>query len=276
MEPDIHAITAYLTEIKANIQQLQLQTASESNRVIYTAIFGDFDLLNEPLYGTTNDTLICFSNNKNLRSSHWRIVYANAWNPDDSNLSAKVFKLLPHLFLNGYKEYIWIDGSVLLTKSPWGLIDEHPSSEFLFFVHPHRTCIYKEIDACIAQNKVNELAVQKLLKALHSDNYPQNHGLIAGGFIYRKNSENNAILFTNWMRHILEYGNRDQLTFNYICWKNKIPISYCPLNIFSNPFFMVMPHSGTSANSIKRRLKKFYAYLISNIHLLVSYVLRTP
>ena len=66
-----------------------------------------------------------------------------------------------------------------------------------------------------------------IYKRYKKENFPDNKGLIESCLLIRKHNENQCIKIMNkWYNEIKNYSHRDQLSFNYIYWKNNIKIKY--------------------------------------------------
>ena len=76
-----------------------------------------------------------------------------------------------------------------------------------------------------------------------SDNYPKDNGLICGRFILRNHNDSNCIkLMESWWNEIELHSARDQISFNYVSWKNNS--NYVGLNIdnHDNEYYKFYPH----------------------------------
>lgn len=223
-----------------------------ARRVIYTAILADSDILNTPLYVDKSCDYICFTDSAELQSKFWRIVRIKPAAGANRYMVAKAIKVLGADILNAFDESIWMDGSVLLKRNPWLLIDsQFGNCDFAFMKHPDRNCVFEEIEACAVQGKDSRSNLELVRSRLVEAGYPQNNGLISGGFIYRRHQLDVQRLFRDWMHNITEFSRRDQLSFNYTCWRTGRSINYIDLDIFNNEYFAVLPHFSTAINKLK-------------------------
>lgn len=223
-----------------------------TRRVIYTAILADSDILNTPLYVDKSCDYICFTDSAKLQSKFWRIVRIKPMVGANRYMVAKAIKVLGADILNEFDESIWMDGSILLKRDPWLLIDAQFSTcDFAFMKHPDRNCVFEEIEACAVQGKDSRTNLELVRSRLVEAGYPQNNGLISGGFIYRRHRPEIRYLFRDWMRNITKFSRRDQLSFNYTCWRTGQSINYIDLDIFNNDYFAVLPHFSTAINKLK-------------------------
>lgn len=129
------------------------------------------------------------------------------------------------MFFRNYQYSIWIDGNVIFYKNPLEYIHNNKFDYILIPKHPQRDCIYDEGNICIKWRKDTKENVNPLLKFLTNENYPKHYGLVQSNIILRKHNDPNCIkLMESWWNIIKNFSKRDQLSFNYCCWKlNLIP-----------------------------------------------------
>ena len=167
--------------------------------------------------------LFCFTDDEKLNSDQYRIVYS----PDifgNARKTSRLFKISPHLFLHEYEYVIWHDASIQFIDIQIidMLVEKAGNFGIALFKHWSRNCIYEEADWCLTNKKESPHKIERLISMLREENYPSKNGLIAGGLIARKNNEEEVIKFNNeWWLIYSEFSQRDQLSFNYVAWKNK-------------------------------------------------------
>lgn len=220
-----------------------MKISTNSKIVVYTAITGNYDILNDPIYINKNFKYVCFTDNCNIRSNIWEINYIKDQN-QDYNRKAKKYKVLPHLFLKNYDISIWVDGNFLIIGDLEEYIYKYMIfSNMLCFVHPYRKCIYDEAKVCIELGLDSKNIVKKQMEKYIKDNYPKNKGLAACGILVRKHMSKDVInIMENWWREINEYSKRDQLSFDYVCWKNKFQYDISNLYCYNNNYVKTLPH----------------------------------
>ena len=94
-----------------------------NKNVIYTAIFGKYDDLPTPQYIPDNWDFICFTDG-DIKSDVWNIKKTTPLY-EDSTRTARKYKILPHRFLQGYENSIWIDGNFLIKNDINGGLQSH-------------------------------------------------------------------------------------------------------------------------------------------------------
>jgi len=148
------------------------------------------------------------------------------------------------------RERLWslyLDGSLF----PKGPVLEFVESwlathDMALFRHPHRTCAYSEIDACVARKKITAEQGEKARSHLLLEGFPRDFGLWACGMIARRSHANATQIFLApaWWGMVQELP-RDQIWLPYVVWKIKhsLPrIHTIDADIFENPLFQFRRH----------------------------------
>ena len=211
---------------------------------VYTCITGDYDNLQE-LQEIEKMDYYCFTNNYNIKSNTWKVIYI-----EDSKLSniqlARKIKILGHPIVNEYDIAVWIDGSIRFDRSIIEFITEYLREEDVFsaFKHSSRNNIKEECYECIRMRKETKNNIRRILSFYEKENYDFNNGLIESG-VYIKRPKNEKVIETMnlWFQMILKYSHRDQLSFNYCISKTKMPVHWINLKIFDNDWFSCNLHS---------------------------------
>lgn len=232
--------------------------------VIYTAIFGGKDNLIEPKFIPKGCDFICFTDS-DFQSDVWQVRKVKAIFGDPVR-SAKIYKILPHKFLSEYEYSIWIDGNFLVRGDVNKLIKRYsPKANLAIFDHNQhkkrwkklfwiknkadcRDCLYQEAKYLLKIGKEGKYKddpnlIKKQIEKYRQEKYPEHNGLIAGGVILRKHNEFNIIkTMEDWWEEIKNHSRRDQLSFNYVAWKNKLNFVYIKGNLRRNKYFLHMQH----------------------------------
>ncbi|SDZ23705.1 glycosyltransferase domain-containing protein [Thermoactinomyces sp. DSM 45892] len=213
----------------------------ENKIVVYTAIMGNYETIKEIHIREPNIDYVLFTDNPNVNSATWKIIKTNRLFMDSTRF-ARRYKILPHRFLRQYQYSIWIDGNMVIKKPIYPLIEFLSSHPLIVFNHPNRNCIYKEQAACEALKKDTPQIMRKQIEKYKEIKYPINNGLIASGVILRQHNHPMIInLMEDWWNEVVNYSKRDQLSFNYIVWKNLMNYKQFEWNILKN-FFDIKPH----------------------------------
>ncbi len=211
-----------------------------NSKVIYTAIFGGIDDLIEPEGEYKGYDFICFSD-RAYRSRKFKVIkVARVF--DDPAMDARMYKMLPHIFLSNYTTSVWIDSRVKIKKKDLDFVlNKYLSDKFFaVFPHMHRNCIYEEAKACIYRNKDNVLSILKQALNYSYHNYPENNGGVETGVLLRKHMHGSLIKFSEaWWHELNKFSKRDQISFNFISWKLGFRFNYIDGYIWNNKYFEV-------------------------------------
>ena len=262
-----------------NAAQLLSNYDLTNKLVVYTAIFDDYDQLNEPKSYDPSIDYVCFTNNLNVKSNKWKIVTVNALYRDPRR-SARLFKLFPHLLFPKHDISVWVDGSCRICGDVKNFIYANISSKILLFSHPERNCVYEEAKVCLSKVKDDPDLIRAQIDAYRAKGYPFNHGLIASGIIVRLHNESDIIhLMEAWFCEIDMYSARDQLSFNYCAWLTGSYFTLLHKNIFKNDVFHFVDHrkwvfynkSGCAIRNLRILVSRIYCKTASAIKTLTTW-----
>jgi hypothetical protein len=227
------------------------KTESTNSIAIYTAIFGSKDDLIEPNFEIKGCDFICFTDNPNVSSDFFEVRLVKP-EFEDPTLNARKCKLLSNYYLPEYNYTVWIDGNLKLKKSNIKqLVDKYlKEKDIALFRHPERNCIYEEGDACIYYSKEDPTKIRKQLEFYKKKGYPEKNGLVMTSILFRKNqSEKIKKLNEEWWKELKKRSKRDQLSFNYVAWKNKLDFYEIPGNAYGNELYERVAHKITKSVS---------------------------
>ena len=226
------------------------------NKVIYTAIFGNYDSLEKPKFVPNGFDFICFTDS-DIKSDFWKIEKVTPLY-QDSTRNARKYKLLPHRFLPQYDISIWMDGNFLIINDLNELLYKYLSDRN-FACHNHnncildpRDCVYQEAEAILwlGQNDPNKKykdepsVIKKQIDGYFNEGYPHNNGLIVSGILVRRHKESNVIeTMEKWWEEVKYGSKRDQLSFDYSVWKTGLNYNYIEGDIRDNKYFKLLSHN---------------------------------
>ena len=230
-----------------------------NKKVIYTSIFGSEYYLHEPSVKLDGWDFLCFTDNPNYESDTWKVVhtlkiYGGA-------RDSKKPKILPHRYLKDYDISVWVDGDVKITSDINKLVDEYLSDkDYAVFNHEFcgitttgnlnvRKCIYEEAKFIkwLGDNhprkhyKDNLDVINSQVERYRQDGYPENNGQARNTILIRRHN-NPTIVKTmeDWWTEVKYGSKRDQLSFPYVSWKNKLDFNYINEDIDNNKWFKLM------------------------------------
>lgn len=146
-------------------------------------------------------------------------------------------KILPHIFFEEYDYSIYVDAKMRVIGDMKDYIDVYgKNAAMLCFPHFVRDCCYEEAKACIIAQKVrcSEEEINRQMEEYRKEGFPEHFGLIDSCCMVRKHDD--ALVKETmelWWKEIMRWeSRRDQLSFNYVCWKTGLKYDIC--NLFSN------------------------------------------
>ena len=220
-----------------------------NKKVVYTSVFGDWDDVRVP---ELNDD--------------WDWIYFNERNRlclyEDNNRNAKKFKVLPHRYLDNYEYSIFVDGNFSIKNKDIidNLIEKYLSdANIALYDHSKcaldsRNCAYQEAQAIFElceknmnltpergylNYKDNPELIKNQMERYRMVGYPKDNGLMTGMVILRRHNEKDCIkVMEDWWTEIKYNSKRDQLSFNYVAWKNNLKFNYLDGDIRNNDYFV--------------------------------------
>ncbi|MEE3418733.1 MAG: glycosyltransferase [Methanosphaera sp.] len=219
--------------------------------VVYTAITGNYDELVTPSVINPKFDYVCFTDNPNLKSNCWDIRLMEESELDGIR-KARRYKILPHKYLKEYDYSFWIDANFDIIGDIEEYINKYSVNKKLLAIkHDIRDDIYDEADVCIHLEKDDPLIINKQIDRYKQQNYPKHNGLIASGILFRNHHDKDVIqLMNDWYSEVYNYSRRDQLSFNYVCWKNNFVYDESPEFYFKNQYFQRLLHVSTDSLSL--------------------------
>ena len=212
---------------------------------VYTCITGDYDNLHEVSCPEKGIDFYCFTNNKNLKSDTWKIIYIKNNRLDNHHLSRKI-KMLGHPIINKkYDISVWMDASIIWEKSVQDFVSTYlKDSPFAAFKHSQRQTIKDEAIACLRLNKDTKDNITRTLSFLESEHFPDDQGLYEMTvFIKRHNDPTVIKTMRLWFEMNQKYSKRDQLTFMYCAWKTNLQVRTINLDVWNNKYFTHQIHN---------------------------------
>lgn len=245
--------------------------------VVYTAIFGDYEDLLDPKIINENLDYVCFTDNPNLKSDIWEIrlisdfgddfnVYTNELEFIDLDYTrrARTIKILPHVFLKEYDFSIWVDAGFLITGDIIEFINRYSEKDFLGIKHSVRNCLYDEAKEVLRLNLDDNNLILNQIENYKNEGYPKNYGLIESGILFRRHNNPKIVkVMDDWFNEVLNYSKRDQISFNYVAWKNNLDFDLSDIYYARNEYFHHYFHKIKTINN-KVTLKEIRIILLDN------------
>lgn len=217
-------------------------TNERNNKVVYTCISGKYDSLLDPKYVSDGFDYICFTDNEGFKSDIWEIRPLPKETEELTQVKKQRYvKINPHKLLGEYEMSIWVDGNITIKSDLNEFINEEIEDDISVYVpqHPQRNCIYDEAKAVLGIKKDVKENVIPQIERYKKEGFPQNYGMLQSGILFRKHNNKDCIrLMEDWFNELKNNSHRDQLSFNYVCWKNKdVKVKYIDKSIFDSKWF---------------------------------------
>ncbi|WP_299709574.1 glycosyltransferase domain-containing protein [uncultured Tenacibaculum sp.] len=235
--------------------------------VVYTGAFGkDYGFI--PQKKIKGVDFVCFTDDVSKVKSPWKTLEVKDEN-FTNHLSNRHAKLLPHLYFQNYDISIYIDSNYLIVGDILELL-EQLGEDFKMGIFDHnqcddkRNCVYKEHQAILKLGeergtyKDDPEVMKKQMDFFKNEGYPEENGLIFAAVLIRKHNDPQVIkVMEDWWEMVSTKSKRDQLSFNYVAWKNNFTPTIINGDLRKgNPYFYFL------ASARKNYMPKFIKYKI--------------
>lgn len=212
---------------------------------VYTCITGNYDKINEIKDKELGIDYYLFTNNKNISSKTWKVIYIEDRSLTNVKLARKI-KILGHELINDYDILLWMDAAIQFEKKIIDFIKNNidDKTDFAAFKHGDRNSIEEEFIACVKASKETKKNVETLREFYREQKYKYDNGLIESTvFIKRPKSEIVKQTMNIWFEMVKKYSSRDQLSFNYCLFKTKMKVRWIKGKVFGNKWFRWNGHA---------------------------------
>tara|TARA_R110002012_G_scaffold211146_1_gene381945 strand:+ start:22014 stop:22682 length:669 start_codon:yes stop_codon:yes gene_type:complete len=140
---------------------------------------------------------------------------------DTARKTSRHPKINSHLYFPNYDYTIYIDSNMFISEKPQFYIDEFlKEHDIALHKNPYRSCAYAEAKEIRDVLKYEDPdIVDAEVDHLRFNGYPENNGLGACHLLVRRNTPQIAKLNDEWWSMVAQYSYRDQLSFDYSCYR---------------------------------------------------------
>lgn len=252
-----------------------MKSALKNGKVVYTAVFGNYDRV-PPVNLEWDCDFICFTDNHTLVSSGWKILVRklNGESPAQAN---RRYKILTHEYLGDYESSLYVDANIRILLDPNPLFKKYLQHGMIAIPkHQDRNCAYEEAQSCIKRGLVDRQITNRQMEKYAREGFPEQFKMTENGIIFRKHNEKSVSeLMKAWWAEYCAGGKRDQLSLPYLIWKQKIDVQ----EVVEGPrinsrFFSIELHESDKSKSLMTRLARiahgrkhlaFHYFLVSTI-----------
>ncbi|ESW20152.1 hypothetical protein PHAVU_006G185100 [Phaseolus vulgaris] len=212
--------------------------------VVASAIFGNFDEINEPknISDYSKET-VCFlmfvddETEKYLRSSGrlgiskkiglWRIIVAHNLPYTDARRSGKIPKLLLHRMVPNARYSIWLDGKLELVVDPYQILERflwRKNATFAISKHYKRFDVFVEAEANKAAGKYDNASIDFQIEFYKNEGLtpyteaklPLISDVPEGCVIVREHVPISNLFTCLWFNEVDRFTSRDQISFSIV------------------------------------------------------------
>lgn len=205
---------------------------------VVTSLFGGGLELVDPDYAAAAAQFVAFTDDPAIASRWWSVKVVPRDLATTPRRQAKRYKVLAHESFPHAEYALWIDSDVSLAVDPRYLVERYLSdSDVALFPHPWRDCIYDEAEVCAAQRLDAPERIRRQIERYRREGYPPHSGLHACRIVLRRQTARVRALNEAWWEEIERGSVRDQLSFDYVCWRLGIRPRVLPGTAYENAFF---------------------------------------
>ena len=201
-----------------------------NRKVVYTAVFGNKDGL--PLFKKlpTDWDLVCFTDNPELTSRHWSVVYCDPTHKDPTRC-ARNLKLTPHLLFPNHEISAWIDANINITCHLSDYFDKFiEGQDFVALKHWQKVVgPFHEIERCVQLKKDNDSIMHEQGRAYRAAGMPIDQEVVWTAILLRRHNKPHVKAFCDmWLKELQTWSRRDQISFPFCAWKLGLKYSTMP------------------------------------------------
>jgi len=217
--------------------------------VVYTAVFGDYDVVLEPNPIEDAVDYICFTDCPHQIPDIWETREVDAPNLS-KKLKSGLVKTQPHRFLSEYERSIWVDANLAIIGRLSELAaDVLGTTDLAVPKHRTRNCIYQEAETCMKHDISDKEITKNKMDEYREAGFPEEYGLSETRILVRNHKKADIIAAMDcWWDEYRTGPERDQLSFEYAAWKTNL--DYHQLNpqiSVSSEYFKYYPHKVDTA-----------------------------
>lgn len=194
---------------------------------VYTAVFGNYDSVQEPLFCPDNVDHFIFTDGDIPPKSKWvKLPWEGLMDAAQMTGTEKnrYLKMHPHLLFPDHEYSVYVDGNILITADITPLAMGAESFPVAMHTHKDRDCVYEEIDACIEKRKDTPEALNRQRLTLQQLGIPPHWGLLEAPVIARRHHDPRCKeIMENWWECFCIGCRRDQIALIRCLWELNIP-----------------------------------------------------
>ncbi|WP_029232823.1 glycosyltransferase domain-containing protein [Butyrivibrio sp. VCB2006] len=241
----IRALNEHLKYISFVRNAYQRKYSMHSNRfqgrgVVYSVITGGYDFVNEPIVKDSDlDYILVTDKMPDDYKGLWNIKVADNEEELSPRLLSRWLKMHPHILFPEYDYSIYVDGSIRIKDNMETFLDIYSkTSGMLCFPHHSSGTLEDEVQIILDNGKADKNEIMDQLEKYKNEGYVGKGYLIEAGCIVRDHHDQKLqrVMETWWDEYRKYSHGRDQMSFDYACWKNGYDYDICDMLVSLNPW----------------------------------------
>lgn len=209
---------------------------------VVTMIFNNYEPIREPLEVSKNADYICFTDNKNLKSDKWKVIYLEEFDTDEMSGKQKMFRVKHQIYkyipnLEKYEYVFRIDGSMQILTSLDPIIQYLLKYNYDLAVphNPHKDNVIDEYFTFIGWKGVPPGYLKQFI-LVTSQTYNYNmKGMVESGCWILRNTKDVWNIIDDIYIYLDQYHNQcfignDQSYSTYVLYQHLNNINLCICN----------------------------------------------
>lgn len=223
--------------------------------VVYTAITGFWDDLRSPAVIDPDIDYVVFADQHLPQVPKPWVRRSITRTFSDDRLTSRYSKITPHLHVPEYEISIWVDAAYQIRDIARGMETVSDDWTIAAFRHPVRDCAYAEAKEVIEAGHDRQENVDRVIAQLKKDGFATGAGLYENGLLLRRHHDPAVVRAMNqWWDLVSTGSHRDQISFNYCLWKNRVSCAILPGSSRRNQFALWMGHRPRNEAEARIRL----------------------
>lgn len=214
--------------------------------VFYTAIFGDCRDQLQAVTGLGKQVeAVAYVDSvaAPTRDRTGWLLHPPAFQHANPRRRARWHKCMAHQLFPEAHYSVWVDGTMTPHTPAAKLVSRYlRDADICTFRHHARTCVYQEGEVCARLRKDDVPTIRRQLDRYRGEGYPYHNGLAETMVVLRRHNEHTAQFNEDWWAMIEEHSLRDQLSFDYCCWRLELTYNRFWDDCYHQRDFYFKPH----------------------------------
>jgi len=195
---------------------------------LISALYGGYDNLKDPVEQNGDVEYICITDNPNLRSDVWQMVY---WPKPQMTpfLAAKAPKMHPAMYCNAPRS-VWVDMSVQILSPDFAVeAAECARDGFATWPHPWNPNLDAEASESVQQFRYQQQLLPAQIRRFYTEGVPRDASVRHTAVVARAHNAVTEMVGFRWAAEY-DWSMADQIGFVYAMWRVGAPSYDLPMD----------------------------------------------